>query len=57
MRPRHTLSSAARALAGFLRGFLGLPGSPGCVPAAAAADAPAARRALEERSARRGTCC
>jgi hypothetical protein len=37
------------ALAGFLRGFTGLE--------AIAADPAAARRALEERAARRRSCC
>lgn len=37
------------ALAGFLRGFAGLH--------AIAPESAAARRALEERAARRGSCC
>jgi hypothetical protein len=41
----------ADALAGFLRGFLGLPGTRG------ASDPAAARRALAERAARRRSCC
>ena len=43
------LASFGRALAGFLRGFVGparLPQEPGT-----------AREALEERSAKRGSCC
>jgi hypothetical protein len=47
---RQTLR-CARALAGFLRGFLGLTGTAG------ASDPAAARRALAERAARRRSCC
>jgi hypothetical protein len=47
--------AAARALRDFLRGFLGLSGAPGVGPAPQ--DPAAARRALEERAARRPTCC
>lgn len=48
---------AAGALRDFLRGFLGLSGTPGAGPAPRSADPAAARRALEERAARRPTCC
>jgi hypothetical protein len=47
---------AVLALRGFLRGFVGLPGPPGSDPTPHG-DASAARRALEERAARRPTCC
>jgi hypothetical protein len=46
---------AARALRDFLRGFLGLPGTPGA--ASGHGDSASARRALEERAARRRSCC
>lgn len=49
---------AARALCDFLRGFLGLSGAPGAGPTPRSEDPAAARRALEERAARRpGGCC
>jgi len=54
---RRLLRGTGRALAGFLRGFLGLGGTPGARPLAPSADAEAARRALEERAARRRSCC
>jgi hypothetical protein len=70
---RHELHRARLALAGFLRGFLGLAGTPGespldpssaspldpssASPLDPSADAEAARRALEERAARRRSCC
>jgi hypothetical protein len=50
------LGRLGAALTGFLRGFLGLPGSPGAPPRAAA-DPEAARRALAEGAARRDRCC
>jgi hypothetical protein len=46
---RGRASAFARALAGFVRGFVGLAAIP--------ADPAAARRALEERCARRRSCC
>ncbi|HSJ96376.1 MAG TPA: hypothetical protein VLC53_04860 [Myxococcota bacterium] len=51
------LRGAARALRDFLRGFLGAPGTPGASPTPAGADPATARRALEERAARRPACC
>jgi hypothetical protein len=56
MRIRETLHRASHALAGFLRGFLGLPGAPG-TSAGAVSDAAAARRALGEHADRRRSCC
>jgi hypothetical protein len=49
--------AAARALRDFVRGFLGLPGTPGGGPPCRPADPAAARRALTERAARRRSCC
>jgi hypothetical protein len=46
---RVALGQLLAALAGFLRGFTGLE--------AIGSDPAAARRALEERAARRPTCC
>ena len=51
------LARLRRAVGGFLRGFLGLPGSPGAAPSSAMRDPAAARRALEERAAHRQSCC
>lgn len=58
-RARLALAAARGALAlrDFLRGFLGVSGAPGAGPALRSADPVAARRALEERAARRPTCC
>ncbi|MEB2345898.1 MAG: hypothetical protein OZ948_14300 [Deltaproteobacteria bacterium] len=50
-RARNALS----ALRDFLRGFLGWAAAPGALPSPG--DAAAARRALEERAARRPSCC
>jgi len=49
--------TAACAVRDFLRGFLGLPGTPGAAASPGPADSAAARRALEERAARRRSCC
>jgi len=49
------IASALAAARDFLRGFLGLPGTPGAPTPQG--DAAAARRALAERAARRPTCC
>ncbi len=56
---RRKLGQALAALRAFLAGFTGLPvgGRPATHVCDASPDAAAARRTLEERSARRGTCC
>lgn len=51
------LRGLAVALGDFLRGFLGLAGTPGAAPRTERGDPAAARRALEERAARRPGCC
>jgi hypothetical protein len=51
------LRDAANAVRLFLCGFLGLAGTPGVADTAPGADPRAARRALEERAARRPRCC
>jgi hypothetical protein len=61
MSRRHRLRAALRSLGhglgDFLRGFAGLPGTPGAPPSAELRDAVTARRALEERAAQRRNCC
>lgn len=53
-RVRAGLGRAGRALRDFLRGFLGVAGG---AATPQGADSAAARRALEERAARRPPCC
>jgi len=57
VRAARGLRRAAHALRHFLDGFLGLAGTPGAPPPGPAGDPAAARRALEERAARRRSCC
>jgi len=52
--PARRAQHAWAALRDFLRGFAGLAGASGTGPAPGSA---AARRALEERAARRPPCC
>jgi hypothetical protein len=56
---REKLGHALAALRAFLAGFTGLPAGPRPPTHVCdeSPDAAAARRALEERSSRRGTCC
>jgi len=54
---RARAAAIAVALRDFLRGFLGLPGAVGAPPTPSGDGVAEARRALEERAARRPTCC
>jgi hypothetical protein len=56
-RAERALRTFGRAARDFLRGFLGLSGTPGAAPTPDGAGPAAARRALEERAARRPRCC
>lgn len=51
------LPRLGHAIRDFLRGFAGLPGTPGAPPSAEIHDAASARRALERRAAQRRQCC
>jgi hypothetical protein len=51
------MTALLHAVRDFLRGFLGLAGTPGAGATSSGDDPASARRALEARAARRPTCC